>query len=454
MSMIDPAPQNAAAGLPPGPRRTPWSVGWSILSPAAAHGHYGQQFGDPYTDRMIGRPNVLTWSPEGARALLTADPDYFEVPQPEIMIPILGQNSLLVMVGERHRSERKLLNPHFHGSRMRAYGNIMRDIALQNMADWRVSEPFRMLDKTQVISVDVIVRAVFGANSQQLGAYRAAVIDFVRALVLPIVFFPGLRKEFGGHGPWARFVRARAKLCAMLDAAMDAEAARQARTGEVGQDILSLLVSARYDDGQPLERQHLRDELITLLFAGHETTAVSLAWMFYDLHRNPAVLARLRSELAALGSAADPDAVAQLPYLSAVCNESMRLHTILPISAPRQVRKPFPFMGYTLQPGTLTTVALTRLHKREDLYPEPLRFRPERFLERTFSPFEFAPFGGSVRRCIGAAFALYEMKLVLATVLSHCRLSLVSDAPVREVPRNAVVGPSDGIRMLVTSREN
>lgn len=452
--MIGSAPENAAAGLPPGPRRTPWSVGWSILSPAAALGHYAQQFGDPFTDRMIGRPNVITWSPEGARELLTADPDYFEVPQPEIMIPILGQNSLLVLVGERHRSERKLLNPHFHGSRMRAYGNIMRDIALKSMAEWKVSEPFRMLDKTQVISVDVIVRAVFGVDSGHLEEFRAAVIEFVRALSLPIVFFPVLRQEFGGHGPWARFVRARTKLCTMLDAAMDAESARQASTGEVRQDILSLLVSARYDNGQPLERQHLRDELITLLFAGHETTAVSLAWMFYDLHRSPAALARLRSEIAALGPDPDPDAVAQLPYLTAVCNESMRLHTILPISAPRQIRKPFPFMGYTLQPGTLATIALTRLHKREDLYPEPLSFRPERFLGRTFSPFEFAPFGGSVRRCIGAAFALYEMKIVLATVLSRCRLSLVSNAPIREMPRNAVVGPSDGVRMLVTSHQS
>jgi cytochrome P450 len=190
---------------------------------------------------------------------------------------------------------------------------------------------------------------------------------------------------------------------------------------------------------------------MTLLFAGHETTGIALAWACYWLHRHPAVLERLRAEIDALGDAPEPDAIAKLPYLDAVCNETLRLHPIAP-DVPRMLARPLELAGYTLGPPCGVDAATTLVHRREDLYPEPHAFRPERFLERRFSPFEFTPFGGGHRRCIGAAFATYELKIVLATFLRHAHLELAEPGEVLPARRNVVLGPATGVRMRLRER--
>ena len=444
------ASPSATPGLPPGPPSNPWLTLNAILRPDVMMTRWLEQYGDPFCTSVISGATVISCSPEGARCLLTADPDYFGVADPELMLPLLGDKSLLLLSGEQHRSERKLLGPPFHGDRMRAYGALMREIALKYAARWPLHTPFRALDTTQSISLEVILRAVFGVESDRVEAFRQVIIDLVKSFGPLLIFVRALRRPLLGLGPWDRFVALRDRVDRMLDEEMQ----RRAAAPQERQDILSLLMAARHEDGSPLDRQHLRDELITLLFAGHETTGLSLSWALYHLHREPEVLAKLRKELADCPPelADKPDAVAQLPYLSAVCSETLRLHPLVPVMPPRLVKRPFPFLGYTLPPGTLVTIGTTRVHKRPELYPEPLAFRPERFLGRTYSPFEYLPFGGGVRRCLGAAFAMYEMKIVLAALVESCRLELASPEPVREVRRNAVMAPANGVQLVLRER--
>ncbi len=440
-------------GLPPGPRPTPWRTIQAMLDPDTVLRDFAVKYGDPVTDRSVGRPVVFSSTPEGARQLLTADPDLFAVPDPEFLTPLIGEHSVLFLVGARHRAERKLLNPHFHGDRMRAYGETIAEVAQRHLDAWRVSETWSALDQMQSISLEVIIRTVFGVDSARVPEFRRAVIDWVEAFSPLLVFFQRLRIDGLPIGPWAKLQRARAILDRLLNEEIGLR--RRALEGgeKLGQDILSRLITARYDDGSAMTDEQLRDELVTLLFAGHETTAITLCWALYHLHRDPALLARVRAEVAGLGQPLPVEAVPGLPLLSAVINETLRLHPVVPILAARQLKQPWVFLGYELPAGTLVSIGTLRLHKREDLYPNPCAFVPERFLKHTFSAFEFMPFGGGVRRCIGASFALYEAKIVLATLLSQCQLSLATDRPVHDRRRNLVLGPSKNLRFLVTDRQ-
>lgn len=435
--------------LPPGPRFTPWDLIIAILDPGKSITKMIKEYGDPYTSKLLNQTTVMSAHPDGVRQLITANANYFEVPNPDTLAFFLGDNSLLLLVGERHRTERKLLNPHFHGDRMRAYGSLMREITLEHARLWPKDAPFRMADTTQAISMEVIIRAVFGVASERVEEFRQVILSYVHAISPLLVFFSWMRRPLWGLGPWDRFVASKSR----LDRMIDEEAERRRASQQSGPDILSILTAAQYDDGSKLSNQQIRDQLLTLLFAGHEATGVALAWVIYYLHRHPEMLERVRAEVTALGPDPDPDELARLPYLSAVCNETLRLHPIVPVLPPRQVREPFDFMGFTLPPGTLVSIGTCVLHRREEIYPNPDEFRPERFLGHTFSPFEYMPLGGGSRRCLGAAFALYEMKIVLATLLYTYRLALVSDKPVREVRRNTNMGPSGGIPMrLLSSR--
>jgi cytochrome P450 len=256
-----------------------------------------------------------------------------------------------------------------------------------------------------------------------------------------------LQREFGGFGPFARFRRRKRA----FDALVFEELAQRRRAASDGPDILHMMMAARRGDGSAMTDDELRDQLFFLLLAGHETSAVSLAWALYELHRCPAALDRLLAEIDALGPDPAPDALAALPYLDAVCQETLRIHPLLGF-VPRLLRRTFELGGYRLPSGVQVGVGIGLVHGREDLYPEPSRFRPERFLERKFSPFEFLPFGGGARRCLGAAFALYEMKIVLALILHYHRLTLLEAGPVRHVMRNGPLGTGTGIRMRLDGR--
>ena len=415
-----------------------------LRDPYAHNARVLAKFGDPAEIPTLGGPFVITGDPEGVKQIFGADPDLFEVWASEAMEPVLGSASVLLVAGARHKRDRKLLTPPFHGARMRAYGDIMVEVTRGEAARWRREKPFPIQDATQAISLEVILRAVFGiTESARIAEFRDGVIELIDSFRPVLIFFRFLRHDLGGRGPWARFLRASKRFDAMIYAEIEQRRAQKATRD----DILSMLLDARYDDGAAMSDVELRDQLNTLLLAGHETTATGLAWAMYWLHAHPEIRTRLLRDIDALGATPSADALAQLPYLDAVCAESLRLNPILP-DVSRLLRAPMELRGRTLPAGTAVGTAISSLHMREDLYPEPTRFRPERFIERKFSPFEYVPFGGGARRCIGAAFAMYEMKIVLGTVFREHRFRLATAAPVLPVRRSITMGPADGVPMV------
>jgi cytochrome P450 family 110 len=435
--------------VPPGPR---FAVVQTFRYLRDAYGYLiacQRRYGDTYLVPSLNGPLVMVCAPPEVQQVFTADPDSYVPFGLDAFTPLLGERSLLALSGQAHRRERKLLTPPFHGARMRAYGGMIRQAAMAAMAAWRPGEAFVMQKSTQWISLEVILRAVFGVQDDaRVEEFRGAIIDMVQSAVPSLMFFKFMRRSWGGLGPYNRFVRAMARMEALIYAEI---AARRGRPEVVGEDILSLMLAARHEDGTGMSDLELRDELLTLLFAGHETTGVALSWACYWLHRHPAALERLRADVDVLGDDPDPEALAKLPYLEAVCSETLRLHPIVP-DIPRTLVKPLTIGGYPLAPPMGVAVATTVLHRREDLYPEPDRFRPERFLERRFTAFEYTPFGGGHRRCIGAAFATYELKLVLATFLRHAHLELAEPGDVKPARRNLVLGPDTGVRMVLRER--
>jgi cytochrome P450 len=406
------------------------------------------EHGDPIRIPTRAGPTTYTGDPEAIRAVYTADPDVFGVRAVNATAPILGRTSLAVSTGEQHRRARKLLAPPFNAGTMRAYGAAMVAAARAAAAPWVRERPFSMLEIAQSIALDVIVRVVFGMEGEErVRRTRAAVLRLIDSMSPAIFLFPKIRRHFLGLGPWARFQRASSALDALL---LEQIRARRAAPHE-RQDILSLLVSVRDEDGRAMEDAALVEQLRTLLFAGHETTATAMAWAMYWLHREPGVLARALEEIDALGAEPAPDALASLPFLEATCFEALRMHPPV-VEVGRTTQQPFPLGRYTVPAGEAIVPSPILLHAREDLYPNPDRFQPERFLSWKPSPFEFIPFGGGSKRCLGAAFAMYEMKVVLGTLLHENRLRLVSEAPIQYVRRGITMGPKGGVPMVLEAR--
>ncbi len=432
--------------LPSGPRITPIQTYRFIRKPSELFLDCRARYGDPFTLPLPMGNVVITGSPEGLREIFSADPSLFDSLGQLPLIPVVGENSLLLIGGQRHKRERKLLMPPFHGERMRAYGQLMRELTLRRSSTLlRPGTPLRAQDLTQAISLEVIIRAVFGIEEpERVRRYQEVLSAYLDSYTPLLIAAVPLRRSFGGVGPWARFQRH----VAALDALLTEELATR-RGHEAGHtDILSLLLAARDEDGQPMTDPELKDELRTLLIAGHETTALGMAWALHHLHHEPQTLQRLLEELAPLGPQPEPEALMKLPYLGAVCDESLRLHPIV-IVVGRRTLAPFTLRGRELPPGTAIMGSIWLAHHDPATYPESQRFRPERFLERKFSPFEYLPFGGGARRCIGAAFALYEMRVVLGTLLATHRFSLAQGTtPERPVRRNVTFGPSQGAELV------
>jgi cytochrome P450 len=440
-------------GLPPGPSIALYQIARYLRDPYRYYSRMRRRYGDLMTLPTLNGTLVVSFTPEGAGEILAGNGDDF-VPGfgVDAIRPIVGAGSLLLLSGDRHKRERKLLSPTFHGARMRAYSPTVREAALRAAAGWSASQPINLREEMEVISLEVILRAVLGAREQtQVDALGRAVRRAVSEVNPLPLFMPFLQRKFFGMGPWARFLERRAE----LDVLVFDQIAR-ARAGEgQGEDVLTKLLEARYEDGQPLSDTAIRDHLLTLLVAGHETTATALAWAFYECGRDPELTERLRGEIASVGPEPDPDALSALPFLEAFCRETLRLHPI--VAEFFRTVKPghcVEFQGYTIPEGVSLAGSIIDLHRNPDLYPEPEQFRPDRFLDRQFAPNEFAAFGGGHRYCLGAAFALNEMKVVIGTLLPRFDLSLVDSEPVRTVVRNLTLGPSGGVPMRVTPRKS
>jgi len=445
--------------LPPGPRTPGW---WQSLRfalwPYASVAMGARRWGERYTVPAFGQAGkmVIFTDPEGIKDIFTADGDDLrsgEAAAP-ILGPILGAHSILLLDGERHHRERRLMSPPFHGERMHVYGRLMREIADRVIDRWPLGRPFPIHHEMQAITLDVILRAVFGVDE---GATFTRVREHVERFVAqangpsaPFIALKPFQIDLGRWTPWGRFVRNRDAIRAILLE----EIARRRAEGTAGRsDILSLLVDARDEAGAPMSDAELLDEMFTLLMAGQETTATSLAWVFYHLLRHPGALANLRAELARVVGSGPVEAqhLPQLEYLDAVTKESARL-TPVATNVMRRLHAPARIGGLDLPAGVSVSASIYATHHRPDLWPDPESFLPERFLGTRPSPNTFFPFGGGVRRCLGAAFATYELKMVLAEVLSRVDLRIAPGYRMRPVLRAITVAPSRGVPVVMERR--
>jgi len=451
--------------LPDGPRAlSVWQRLQWVTTPFSFMRACHRQYGDCFTIRLDPKfgPLLLFSHPEALQVILTNDDGkLFDAPGSlnVVLELITGKQSVFGLSGERHRRARQLLMPPFHGERMRSYGSLIRDITEQVMDEYKTAQPFLARKPMQSISLRVILRAVFGLTGgsryQRLEKLLGMMLDGLSSpLKASPLFFPVLRQDLGPLSPWGNFVRVRRQIDQLI---YDEIAERRRNCSDPhpstdtdervsgcgpGNDILTLLMSARDEAGEALSDIELRDELMTLLIAGHETTATALTWALYWIHRFPPVRRRLWDELKSLGGNIDPSVVLRLPYLNAVCSETLRIHPVALLTFPRVTRSQVQLMGVSLDPGTTVAGCIYLAHRRKEVYPDPERFDPNRFLLRNFSPFEFLPFGGGIRRCVGMAFAQFEMKLVLSSILARFDLALANTPSVHHRRRGVVSGPS------------
>lgn len=424
------------------------------------------RFGDAFTVRLPSLPAAVVFRhPDAIKDIFSATGDALLAGQFNATLgPFLGDRSVLMLDGPEHLRQRRLMLPPFHGERMQAYGALMIDATNDAIDTWPSDRPFPVHGSMQAITLKVILRAIFGLDQgERYDRMEALLPRLLDTGAWPPLLVPFMRADLGPLSPWGRFLR----LSAEADEILYAEIYRRRRLCARGADILSLLLDARDERGMPMSDHELRDELTTLLVAGHETTATSLAWALRWLleppsngapgpHGEPAqpgVLGRLTEEItrAHPEGSLDPARVAELPLLDAVVRETLRLQPVIPIVG-RFLTRPTRVGGWDLPEGALVFASIHLAHRRPEAFPDPSRWDPDRFLGKKGSPYEWLPFGGGIRRCIGMAFALYEMKMVLATVLARASLRLAPGPRPRVVRRSITLTPSGGLPVILERR--
>ena len=433
----------------------PWwqLMNW-IADPIGCQDKYSQKYGDIFTMQLSGLGSlVVIGNPQAIGEIFSGD-SQFDIGRANALAETLvGRNSLMLMDGARHRRERKLLMPPFHGERLQTYAKQICLITEQVASQWQVDQPFVARTAMQKVSLEVILQIVFGLSEgeryQQLKPLLTQWLDMTDSpLRSSILFLRFLQQDWGEWTPWGRMKRRQRDVHNLLQAEIEE---RRNKGDEGRTDVLSLMMAARDEQGQAMSDEELRDELLSILFAGHETTATTLAWAFYQIHQQLDVREKLLQELDRLGES-PPMKIAQLPYLTAVCQETLRMYPVIPVIFPRITKSPIKIAGHFFDTETTLMPSMYLVHYREDLYPNARQFKPERFLERQYSPSEYFPFGGGSRRCLGYALAQLEMKLVLATILSKYQLALAEDKPVKLQRRGFTLAPAGGVRMVMTEK--
>ena len=457
------------AELPPGPTAPPLAqqLAW-IAAPTRLLTHCARRFGATFTLRTATQPpTIIVTEPAAIREIFTGDPEVFRAGDAaRILEPVLGSGSVLLLDGARHARERKLLLPPFHGERLRAHAAVMQETARRILAGWPLGRPAPIHTAMQRITLEVILRSVFGFRPGPDMDAMCALLSrwanrgsslFGTALLFLLPTTPGsspLRRALGlvsmreapASGldttrvlPWRRLVDDNRA----VEAALREQIARR-RAAPAGDDVLSLLLAARDEDGRGLSEDDLRDELLTMLVAGHETTATALTWAIHHLLDHPDALARARAE-----AAASDDPLAERPWIEAVTRETLRLTPVVPMTA-RYLARPARIGGRDLPAGVVVAPCIWLTHRRADLWPAPERFDPARFLGVKADPYAYLPFGGGARRCLGMGFAALEMRVVLAEVLRRLQLQRAPGAPPRPMRRGVTLAPSGGVTVIAT----
>ncbi len=438
--------------LPPGPREpgivqllqfTQRPVPW--LEACA------RKYGDPFSAKFPGLGDfVLVSSPALIREIFTGDSDVLHAGKANALLePFVGKHSVLLLDGAPHLRQRRLLSPPMRGERMQAYATLIGEITRAELAKMPVGSPFAIHDHMQSITLEVILRAVFGlAQGAEMQALRVLLVTMLEPPPAILAFVPVKYLDFP-FSPYRDFVKARNGVIRLLRDVIRARRAALEAGGAPGTDVLSLLLAARDEDGAPMTEDELCDELITMLVAGHETTATALSWAFAVLLEHPDVAARVRDEVA--GKADDPAALAGVEYLDLVVKETLRMRPIIP-DVVRKTQRPMTFAGYDLPAGVSLTPVITLAHMRAESWPEPRRFDPERFRGAKVDPYAWFPFGGGIRKCLGMAFAMYEMKIVLGMILPRVTMRLAKSGSVPVVRRTITLAPKGGTRVVMSAR--
>jgi cytochrome P450 len=354
------------------------------------------RYGKRFTIRLPGQPPfVMLSEPEELKQVFTAPPDVLHPGEgARILEPVVGSYSVILLDEGPHLEQRKLLLPAFHGDKMQKLTGLMEELAEREVASWPTGQQLELHPRFQALTLEIILRAVFGLDAgERLDTLRERLTKILEFGASPASVNVHLQRNFGGIGPYARFTRVREAADVLVYEQID----ERRRSGERRDDILSILLEARHEDDSEMSREEIRDELMTALVAGHETTASELAWAFERLAREPRVLARLHEEL----DDGDEDA-----YLTATIQETLRRRPVLPQAEPRLVKKPVEIGGWHYEPGVVLVANAWLVHHDPDIYPDPFAFRPERFLEEPPGTYTWIPFGGGRRRCLGASFAM------------------------------------------------
>jgi cytochrome P450 len=408
-----------------------------------------RRFGDAFTMKLLGYELVIVSDPEVVKEVFALGPDEGHAGKANFILkPFLGEGSLLLLDGAEHLRHRKMILPAFHGERMHAYGRTMIELANDSIDRWPVGTAFPVHGPMQTITLQVIIRTVFGVEEgPRFAALAELLTRGLNAGASPWLLFPFMQRDLGPYSPWGRATRLRAGASAILRS----EIRRGREQGTAGRsDVLAMMLDARDEAGEPLTEDEIHDELLTLLIAGHETTATSLAWTLRWVLPDRALVSRLREEIATANR--DPMRIARLELLDATVKEGLRLQPITPLVA-RMTQVPVQIGPLRLPAGVAVAPSVYLVHRRPSIYPEPERFRPERFLSFKPAPWEWLPFGGGLRRCVGAAFATYEMKMVLASMLPRIDARLATDR-VRLARRGVTIAPSQGLPIVVTARRS
>lgn len=434
--------------LPPGPR---YPVLFQSVAfwkrPRAFLERCRARYGKRFTIQLVGTPKfVMLSDPADVKEVFAAPPDVLHPGEgARVLEPVVGKKSVILLDEDAHLEQRKLMLPAFHGERMERLSGLMREVAEREVESWPRDETIELHPRMQRLTLEIILRAVFGLDpGARLDALRDQLGKMLAFGDSPISLLPpppeGMAKVLERVGPFAAFLRLQQEADRKIFELIEE------RRGENGDrdDVLTMLLAARHEDGEPMAPDELRDELMTLLVAGHETTASALAWAFERLARSPGVLERLVDEI----DAGDDD-----DYLVATIQETLRRRPVLPNVAPRMVKQPITIGGWEYPAGVSLVANAYLIHHDPEIYPDPYAFRPERFLEEAPGTYTWIPFGGGRRRCLGASFALLEMRIVLRAILSGRELRPAGDGYELARRRNITIAPGAGSRLVLGERE-